>query len=56
MQDIKSDEARRNFRDLLDEVERDPEAAIRVSRYERPVAVVVSAEWYERVVMNGEQR
>ena len=57
MRDIKSDEARRTFRDLLDEVERDPEAAVRISRYDRPVAVVVSAVWYERVTMNGgEQR
>ena len=55
MRDIKSDEARRTFRDLLDEVERDPEAAVRISRYDRPVAVVVSAAWYERVTMNGEQ-
>ena len=55
MRDIKSDEARRTFRDLLDEVERDPEAAVRISRYDRPVAVVVSAAWYERVTMNGDQ-
>lgn len=48
MRELKSDEARRGFRDLLDEVERDPAAAIKILRYERPVAVVVSAEWYEQ--------
>ena len=55
MRDLKSDEARRDWRDILDEVERDPDAAIRISRYERPVAVVVSAAWYERVIMNGKR-
>jgi hypothetical protein len=49
-------EVRTGWRDLLDEVQADPEAAIRISRYDRPVAVVVSAAWYERAIMNGEQR
>lgn len=49
MRQMKSDEARRAFRGLLDEVERDPEAAIEILRYDRPVAVVVSAAWYEQV-------
>jgi prevent-host-death family protein len=55
MRDMGSDEARRDWRDILDEVQSDPEAAIRISRHGRPVAVVVSAAWYERVIMNGEQ-
>lgn len=55
MRDLKSDEARRDWRDILDEVQGDPEAAVRISRHGRPVAVVVSAAWYERVIMNGEQ-
>jgi prevent-host-death family protein len=55
MRDVKSDEARRDWRDILDEVQADPEAAVRVSRHGRPVAVVVSAAWYERVIMNGEK-
>lgn len=50
---ITSDEARRKIRGLLDEIQADPEAAVRVSRHGRPVAVVVSAVWYERAVMNG---
>ena|ERR1022692_831124 len=50
MRELRSDEARRGFRDLLDEVERDPAAAIRILRYERPVAVVVSADWHDRVL------
>ena len=48
MRQLRSDEARRQFRDLLDEVQRDPAAAIQVLRYDKPVAVVVSPEWYER--------
>jgi predicted RNA-binding Zn-ribbon protein involved in translation (DUF1610 family) len=50
MRELKSDKARREFRDLLDEVERSPAAAIRILRYERPVAVMVSATWYDAVV------
>lgn len=48
MKQVKSDEARRGFRDILDEMERDPESAVEVLRYDRPVAVVVSASWYRR--------
>src|ERR1022692_2706959 len=51
MRELRSDEARRGFRDLLDEVERDPAAAIRILRYERPVAVVVSDDWHERAAL-----
>jgi prevent-host-death family protein len=55
MRDIKSDEARRTFRDILDEVQADPYAVVRISRYDRPVAVVVSAAWYERVITNAKR-
>jgi PHD/YefM family antitoxin component YafN of YafNO toxin-antitoxin module len=50
VRDLKSDAARRGFRDLLDEIEHDPGAAVRILRYERPVAVLVSAGWYERAI------
>jgi prevent-host-death family protein len=53
MRDIGSDEARKNLRDMLDEVQEDWEAAFRISRHGRPVAVVVSAVWYERTVMSA---
>jgi len=43
---VRSDEARRRLRDLLDEVEHE-DAHVYVLRYDRPVAVIVSAEWYE---------
>jgi len=45
MRQVKSEEARRNFRDLLDEAERG--GFIEVLRYDRPVAVLVPAGWYE---------
>jgi hypothetical protein len=48
MKQLRSDEARRAFRDLLDDVQRDPDAAVQILRYDKPVAVMVSAEWYER--------
>jgi len=48
MRQLRSDEARRDWRDLLDEVQHDPAAAIQVLRYDKPVAVVVSSEWYEK--------
>ena len=56
MRQLRSDEARRQFRDLLDEVQRDPAAAIQILRYDKPVAVVVSAEWYQRAsaALDGE--
>ena len=46
MRQLRSDEARQDWRDLLDEVQRDPDAAIEILRYNKPVAVVVSADWY----------
>lgn len=43
---VRSDEARRNFRDLLDEVEHRG-MHITIARYDKPAAVVVPVEWYE---------
>jgi hypothetical protein len=54
MKQVKSDEARRGFRDILDEMERDPESAVEIFRYDRPVAVVVSASWYRRATASLE--
>jgi prevent-host-death family protein len=42
---VGSDEARRNFRDLLDQVARDYHVTI--LRYDKPVAVLVPVDWYE---------
>lgn len=44
---IPSDEARRNFRELLNAVEHDGEH-VTVLRYGTPAAVVVPAGWYEQ--------
>jgi prevent-host-death family protein len=44
---IRSDEARRNFSPLLDEVKHQ-DVHITVLRYDKPVAVIVPVEWYER--------
>lgn len=46
MKEVRSDEARRTFRDLLNEVEYAGEH-VAILRYKEPVAVVVSKEWYE---------
>jgi prevent-host-death family protein len=48
MRRVKSEEARRNFRSLLDEAERGE--PIEVQRYDRPVAVLVPADWYRLVL------
>ena len=44
---IHSDEARRNFRDLLNSVEHDGEH-ITILRYDTPAAVIVPVEWHEQ--------
>jgi prevent-host-death family protein len=44
---VRSDEARRRLRNLVDEVEHDG-AHIFVLRYNRPSAVIVPVEWYEQ--------
>lgn len=43
---VKSDEARRRFRDLLTEAERG--GVVEIRRYDTPTAVMVSPDWYER--------
>lgn len=43
-----ADEARRQFRDLIDEVMAEG-AHITVERYGKPVAVIVPVSWYEEV-------
>lgn len=48
MKQIGSDEARRTFRDLLDEAQRGEPAEI--SRNGKPVAVLVPADWYHAAV------
>jgi len=42
---IRSDEARRNFRVLLDQVEHGG-AHITILRYDTPAAVIVPVEWH----------
>jgi prevent-host-death family protein len=42
---VRSDEARRNLRELLDQVARDYHVTI--LRYDKPVAVMVPVDWYE---------
>ena len=44
---VLSEEARRGFSSLLDEVEHHA-AHITVLRYKTPAAVIVPPEWYER--------
>ena len=44
---VRSDEARRNLRDLLDEVEHH-HVHVTILRYDKPAAVLVSPEWYEQ--------
>jgi len=44
---VRSDEARRNLRDLLDEVEHH-DVHVTILRYDKPAAVLVSLEWYEQ--------
>ena len=44
---VRSDEARRNLRGLLDEVEHH-DVHVTILRYDKPAAVLVSPEWYER--------
>jgi prevent-host-death family protein len=44
---VRSDEARRTFRSLLDEVEHH-DAHVTILRYDKPAAVLVSPEWYQQ--------
>jgi prevent-host-death family protein len=47
---VHSDEARRNFKDLLNQVEHG-RAHVRILRYDTPAAVMVPVEWYEQAKM-----
>jgi len=47
MKQIGSEEARRTFRDLLDEAQRGE--VIEILRYDKSVAVLVPAWWYYQV-------
>jgi PHD/YefM family antitoxin component YafN of YafNO toxin-antitoxin module len=57
MKQLGSDDARRDWRDLLDQVEHNPAEAVQILRWNKPVAVVVSPEWFERAAaaLEGEQ-
>lgn len=44
---VRSDDARRHLRGLLDDVEHDG-AHVFVLRYDTPAAVIVPVEWYEQ--------
>jgi len=48
MKQLGSEEARRTFRDLLDEAQRGERTEI--SRNGKPVAVMVPADWYATVI------
>ena len=50
MQEMQSDYARREFRALLDKVDRDGEH-VTILRYQTPVAVIVPLRWYEDALM-----
>jgi prevent-host-death family protein len=52
MRQLRSDEARRDWRDLLDEVQQEP--AVQILRYDKPVAVVMSADQYDRLMADLE--
>ncbi len=44
---VGSDEARSNFRTLLDDVEH-RDAHVTIQRHGKPVAVIVPVDWYDR--------
>lgn len=45
-QQVKSDEARKHFRELLSSVERGE--FVEIQRYSTPTAVMVPVDWFER--------
>jgi len=47
MKSVQSEEARRNFRAILNEVEHDGEH-VEIQRYQVPAAVMVPPDWYRR--------
>jgi prevent-host-death family protein len=46
---VSSEDARRNFRDLLNDVEHKKEH-VTIMRYRTPAVVIVPISWYERTV------
>jgi len=46
---VRTEEARRNFRELLNEVEHQG-AHVTITRYDNPSAMLVPMEWYDRAV------
>ena len=55
---VHSDEARRNFKDLLNKVEHGGEH-VTILRYDTPAAVIVPVEWYEQakaLIKTGEAK
>lgn len=53
---VLSDEARRNFRALLNEVEHQ-DVHVTILRYRTPAAVIVPVDWYEQAqqALKGDQ-
>lgn len=47
MKSVQSDEARRTWRDVLNDVEHNSEH-VQIMRYTTPAAVMVPVEWYEQ--------
>jgi prevent-host-death family protein len=47
MKQVRSDEARRTFRELLNEVEHQGEH-VEILRYQTPAAMLVPVEWYKQ--------
>lgn len=45
---VRSAEARRRIRDLLDDAHKGVHTEVR--RYDKPMAVIVPADWYEKAV------
>ena len=56
--EVRSDEARREFRHLLNSVENE-KAHVMIKRYDTPTAVMVPIDWYERareaLALGGEE-
>jgi antitoxin (DNA-binding transcriptional repressor) of toxin-antitoxin stability system len=58
MKQVRSDEARRTFRDILNDVEHQGEH-VEILRYKTPAVVIVPIEWYvhaKAALKEGEQQ
>lgn len=49
MKPVRSDDARRRFRELLDDVEHKGEH-VTIMRYQHPAVVIVPITWYEQII------